>query len=266
MSAPFREALRYPGLLDGIDLSQVQTIYDAKAVAAAGFAWATVKTSEGVSYCDPRALTLLEQLSDVGIICNVYTFLRPSQGRAREQVRKAYACAGDVFPGRVALDLEGAPDWMLSEDLLAFAEEAIDEALSQGALPPELYSYPDFYTRRCLPAFARSALVARCRWFGADYGPTGKLWVPPPGRAPWTPPPFATWTKWQYSGNDGFRVPGIAGACDRGLFNGDLAAYRAYMGLDGTGEPDAPVVRPAIEFPPRRVRVPGDDEPPPTAA
>lgn len=266
MIAPFRDALRYPGLLDGIDVSQVQTIYDAKAVAAAGFGWATVKASEGVGYCDPRVLTLLAQLHDVGIICNVYSFLRPSQGRAREQVQKAYDCAGDVFPGRLALDLEGAPDGMSPEELVAFAEEAVDECLQHGILLPELYSYPDFYDRRLMPAIARSTVIGQCRWFPADYGPTGKLWVPPPGRAPFLRAPFATWTKWQYSGNDGFRVPGIAGACDRGLFNGDLAAYRAYMGLDGTGEPDAPVVRPAIEFPPRRVRVPGDDEPPPTAA
>lgn len=252
MSAPFRDALRYPGLLDGIDVSQVQTIYDAKAVAAAGFGYATVKASEGVGYCDPRALTLLDQLADVGLICNVYTFLRPSQGRAREQVQKAYACSGAVYRGRLALDLEGAPDAMTSEELLAFLEEAIHETLQHGILLPEIYSFPDFYKRRCLPAFARSELVARCPWWGADYGPTGKLWVPPPGRKPFTPAPFTTWTKWQYSGNDGFRVPGITGACDRNLFNGDLAAYRAHMGLDGNGEPDAPIVHAAIDFEPRR--------------
>jgi hypothetical protein len=61
-------------------------------------------------------------------------------------------------------------------------------------------------------------------------------------------PPFDRWTKWQYSGDGGYRVRGILGDCDRDLFNGDLSAFRAYMGLPdgGTGEPDAPIVHPVV--------------------
>jgi hypothetical protein len=55
--------------------------------------------------------------------------------------------------------------------------------------------------------------------------------VPPKGFAPWTPKPWTTWTKHQYSGNGGYRVRGIAGDVDRDLFNGDLETFKAYVGL-----------------------------------
>lgn len=232
MTTETRPALRYDGFVDGIDISSVQVISDAQAVADDGFVFATVKTSEGVSYCDSKVLEHLARLRDVGLICSVYTFLRPSQGNPREQIRKALDCAGDAFPGRLALDLEGAPDTMSSEALVAFAEEAVDECEQSSVLEPDFYSFPDYTKRRLLPALARSSIVRRCFWWGAHYMFNDKPWIPPRGFVPYFPsPPFDTWTKHQYSGNGGFRVRGIVGDCDRDLFNGDLAAFRAYMGL-----------------------------------
>lgn len=240
MTTETRPALRYPGYVDGIDISSVQVVTDAQAVADDGFGFATVKASEGVSYCDPRVLENLSRLRDVGIICNVYSFLRPSQGHPREQVQKAFECAGDVFPMRLALDLEGAPDWMLPAELVAFAEECVDEALQNGVLYPEFYSFPDYVRRRLLPALAQSTTIAKCGYFGAHYMSTTSPWLPPLGFVPYFPsPPFATWTKHQYSGNGGYRVRGITGDCDRDLFNGDLAAFKRYMGLPDD-QPDEP--------------------------
>lgn len=232
MTAETRPALRYEGFVDGLDLSSVQIITDAQAVADEGFVFATVKASEGVGYCDPRALEHLDRLRDVGLICNVYTFLRPSQGHPRDQVAKAYDCAGDVFPLRLALDLEGAPDFMTSEALVDFAEVAVDECLHNGVLLPELYSFPDFVRRRLMPALAKSTILGGCPYWGAHYMSTTEPWLPPRGFAPWFPsPPFSRWTKHQYSGNGGYRVRGIIGDVDRNLFNGDGDAFRAYMGL-----------------------------------
>lgn len=248
-----RSALRYENYVDGIDVSQVQMIYSAQAVADAGFVFAMVKASEGTGYCDPKATTLMHQLRDVGLICNVYAFLRPSQGSPRLQVLKAYDCAGDIYPLRLALDLEGAPDTMDSAALVAFAEACIEETQHHGVMLPEIYSYPDFVRRRLMPALAKSATIGACPYWGADYGPTGKSWAPKPGTAPWFPsPPFATWTKWQYSGNDGFLVPGIHGACDRNLFNGNLAAFRRYMGFGETPTEPLMTVHPPVDFGDRR--------------
>jgi GH25 family lysozyme M1 (1,4-beta-N-acetylmuramidase) len=230
MSAPTRPALGYPGYTDGIDISVAQTILDPQAVADDGFAFATVKASEGVGYCDPKVLDHLKALRDVGLICNVYAFLRPSQGRPKDQVGKAFDCAGDAFPLRLALDLEAAPDGMTAEALVGFAEACVDECLHHGSLQPEVYLYPDFTRRRLMPALASSPVLGACPLWMAFYGPGGP-WLPPAGFNPWTPQPWSTWTKHQYSGNGGYRVRGIAGDCDRDLFRGDIETFKAYMGL-----------------------------------
>jgi GH25 family lysozyme M1 (1,4-beta-N-acetylmuramidase) len=246
MSAEIRPALRYEGYVDGIDISQVQTIYDAQAVADDGFVFATVKASEGVGYCDPRALEHLARLRDAGLVCNVYTFLRPSQGRPREQVRKAFECAGEVFPMRLTLDLEGAPDGMPANAILDFAEESVDECLLHGVMYPEIYTYPYFVRTRLMPLLASSEVLGRCPLWMAHYGSNTAPWLPPRGFSPFVPAPWKEWTKHQYSGNNGYRVRGIHGDCDRNLFNGDHAAFRAYMGLPD----DRPTVPMAIVHPP----------------
>ena len=231
MTVATRPALRYEGLCDGIDVSSVQTITDAQAVADDGFVFAAVKVSEGVRYCDPKALEHLARLRDVGLICNVYTFLRPSQGSPREQVLKAFECAGEVFPLRLALDLEGAPDGMSADAIIAFAEACVETCLEQGVLEPEAYSFPNFVRTRLQPALASSSILARCPLWMAHYGSNTAPWLPPRGFSPFICAPWNTWTKHQYSGNGGYRVKGIAGDVDRNLFNGDLAAFRRYMGL-----------------------------------
>lgn len=256
MIAPERPALCYPGRVDGIDVSVAQTITDASAVFRAGFRFATVKSAEGVTYCDPRALDHLRRLRDAGLIANVYTFLRPSQGQPRAQVKRAYDCAGAEFPMRIALDLEGAPSEMTAEELLDFAHDAIDETQAHGVLLPEVYTYRWFYDQRCLSAFASSDLVGACPLWMAHYGSNSAPWAPGPLFEPYTPAPWTTWTKHQYSGDGGYRVPGIVGACDRDLFRGDLDAFRSYMGLDDAVPDTLRVVHPS----------PYDDEPPPTAA
>lgn len=259
MTTETKPALRYPGYVDGIDISQVQVIYDAQAIADDGFVFATVKAAEGVGYCDPAVLGHLAKLRDVGLICNVYSFLRPSQGRPLEQVQKALECAGDMFTMRLALDLEGAPDGMTSEAIILFAEECIAECLMHGVLLPEIYTYPDFARRRLMPALASSTALGECPLWMAHYGSNTAPWVPPRGFSPWTPAPWTTWTKHQYSGGGGYRVRGIHGDCDRNIFNGNLATFRRYMGL-----PDDRPTEPELIVHPLSYDVP-DDEPPAAA-
>lgn len=253
MTTETRDALRYPGLCDGLDVSQVQTVTDYEAVADAGFLFVTAKASEGLTYCDPKVQAFLKGFSDVGILVNVYGFCRVSQGKPREQARRLFECAGDEFMIRPAVDLESAPDDWTPSRLVGFAEEYIDECLAQSPLlPPELYSYPDFTRRRLLPAMASSTVIARCAWWGAHYMSNTKPWLPPPGFVPYTPPPFSRWTKHQYSGNGGYRVRGIAGDVDRNLFNGDYEALRTYMGRPPrVSTIEMPIVHPSVDFPPR---------------
>ncbi len=109
-----RDALGLVGYTDGIDVSAVQRIDDAEAVYRAGFRFALVKVSEGLTYCDPRAAEHLARLRDAGLLCGTYGFARVSQGDPRAQARRAVDGCAAVGAGtehvvRPVLDLESCP-------------------------------------------------------------------------------------------------------------------------------------------------------------
>lgn len=243
MASPNRNALDLPGFVDGIDISQVQTISDASAVHAAGFRFAFVKAAEGLNYCDPRAREHCIQLADAGLLVSVYSFARPSQGNPRDQALKLIDCSGEVFVFRPVLDLESAPaDWS-SAQLLAFALEWFDEATATGARPV-LYSYTSFLQGRIVPKDRGTLLALGPLWL-AQYRSVTSPWAP---SSEADMPKAYPWDVWQYSGNGGYRVPGIVGDCDRNLFRGDEAALQKWFGLptEGDGEPEPGIVRPDV--------------------
>ena len=106
-----------------------------------------------------------------------------------------------------------------------------------GALEPAIYTYPD-YAKRLQPELSQSTILGSCPLWMATYG-GHQPWVPGPGFAPYVPLPWTSWALHQYSGNGGFRVPGVFGDCDRDLFNGTEEDLRAWLGL--------PVPAPATE-------------------
>jgi lysozyme len=241
MAAPNRNALDLPGYTDGIDISQVQTVSDAGATYAAGFRFAFVKSSEGVGYCDPRAREHCIQLADAGLLVSVYSFARPSQGNPRDQARKLIDCSGEVFVFRPVLDLESAPSDWSSAQLLVFALEWFDEARASGARPV-LYSYTSFLQQR-FNMYDRAELLALGPLWLAQYRSVTSPWAP---SSEADMPKAYPWDAWQYSGNGGYRVPGIVGDCDRNLFRGDEAALQKWFGLTSEGEPEPAIVRPDV--------------------
>lgn len=229
MTAMALDALRYPNMCDGIDVSAVQSIADAAAVAASGFQFAFVKASEGTGYMDPKRLDFLKRLRGAGLLCSVYGFARVSQGNARLQAKTLYDAMGDTFECRTVIDLEAAPDGMSAQAIVDFGEEFADEIASWGIAEPILYTYPSF-AQKLQPALAASTRLGMCPLWIAQYRSVTEAWVPPPNGKPIVPKPWLDWAIWQYSGNGGFRVPGIVGDCDRNLFKGDYAALRRFFG------------------------------------
>ena len=263
MSAMALDALRYPNTCDGIDVSAVQTIGNASMVAYAGFQFAFVKASEGTGYMDPRRLDHLKKLRDAGLLCSVYGFCRPSQGNPREQAKRLYEAMGDTFECRTVIDLESAPDVWTAAQLVAFGEEFADEIASWGIAQPILYTYPSF-AQKMQPALGASTRLAMCPLWIAQYRSVTEAWVPPIGAKPIVPKPWANWSIWQYSGNGGFRVPGIIGDCDRNLFQGDFAALRRFFGrVDPDAETAPQLVHPrlfTVDENPRPIAIDEDDE------
>ena len=245
MSAPELAALRRPGFLDGIDVSAVQGAIDWPAVAEAGFRFAVIKASEGANYCDPRALQNLAGARAAGLRTGVYMFARVSQGDAEAQAERLWTCIGDTMPSfRLVLDLESAPAGTPGTDVVRLGE-ALSEALERRfGRAPILYSYPSFL-RSLGPALAPSTL-ARCPLWIAQYSSTTTPWAPDEGAQPAVQAPWTDWAIWQYSGNGGYRVPGVPGDCDRNLFKGDEAALADFCGEPGPDElePDAAIIHP----------------------
>lgn len=226
-----KPALNLPGYVDGIDVSRVQTIDDAEAIARAGFRFAFVKVAEGLSYRDPRARSHLDALAGAGLHVGAYAFARVSQGHPREQARAAYDAATDDgrHVVRVVLDLESCPDGTPWPALHAFAAEWIAEMQTTGALPV-------LYTMGSWLQPLRAVELGVPIWV-AQYRSVKEAWAPSHEEADAA---FARWgpdvVLWQYSGDHGYRVPGIPEDCDRNLFRGDESALREWFGLPPAGE------------------------------
>ena len=229
--------LRLPDYVDAIDVSRVQVVEDADAVRAAGFLAAWAKASEGLGYCDPEVQEHLRRLSGAGVITSVYAFARVQQGDPAAQARKAFACAGDVYQTRVMLDLESAPKEWGSVQLCDFAEGFFDGLDAEGGGGGTFYTYTSFLAERLHPEIARRPKLIAKPLHLAEYRSLTASWAPTAASdlrrrtAPW-----GDWTALQYSGNAGFRVPGIVGDCDRNLVRAaNVDELRAFFGLPPEG-------------------------------
>lgn len=218
-------ALSYPGFCDGLDLSAVQRIDDADAVRAAGFLFAFVKATEGLAGRDPRYRRLADALRGAGLHVGAYHFAHVSLGQPRAQARLAYgtATADGRHMVRVALDLEDAPKGMPWQQLRDFATEFLDELRATGGLP--IHYLPGSWV-------AHTGGLGAPLWV-AQYRSTTSAWAPTLAEV--EKKLVGEVELWQYSGNAGYRVPGIPVDVDRNVWRGDEAALRAWFGLPPEG-------------------------------
>lgn len=246
--------------LRGLDVSSCQSVIDWSKVPAE-FRFIVVKATEGTGGLDPMRLKNYQGAKASGRLASYYHFCRPSQPAAA-QIQNIWNSTGDQMPDfRIVLDIESAPDTMTPAQLGAWALAAIDAAELFFGVPPLVYTYPWFHQSRITPAISavpelRMAL-ARCPLFMADYS---KGEAPKEGATPVVPAPWKTWTMWQTSGNGSSRVPGIPGAVDHDIFNGDEAAFAVFRGLPTADqlEPEAAIIHPHVDDEPTLPGLPDD--------
>ena len=223
MTTEIRPALRYPGKVDMIDVSSCQNVpgIDFAAVKAAGFEAVVVKGSTGAGGIDPACKKLLTLARAAGLFTMIYLFHIPNVGVEKELALNV-AAEGDVHPLRRVIDVEVFSKELTTSQYVAELEKLVALCEQEDGQPPIIYSAPYMETYLAA-ALASSTVLARCPLWIAQYMSTKDPWVPPPNFKPTHMPPWETWTIHQYSGDGGFRVPGIPGVdCDRSLFNGDL--------------------------------------------
>lgn len=263
MAAPERGALLYPGFTDVIDVSSAQgTAIDWARVKQAGFGAVVVKVAEGATGRDPMALRYLAGARAAGLYTLAYLFVRFNQD-PDQQVENLWTAMGDTMPYRFVLDDEIAPVGMSPTSVVDLMRRSADDVQEFAGRPPVIYT-ARFFTTPLGNALAKASDLARCPLWVAQYLSTVIPWVPPPKFQPTIMAPWTTWTMHQYSGDGGFRVPGIATDCDRSLFNGDEEQFRRFLGLPDTeGDSLIPIIHPTIDF--DELADDDDDETPPAA-
>lgn len=200
-----------PGYVDGIDVSAVQRINDPDAVYRAGFRFAFAKATEGLRGRDPTYRRHADALRGAGLHVGAYGFAHVSQGQPRDQAKHAYetATADGRHVVRVALDLEDCPPGTPWHALRDFAAEYLDELRATGGLP--VHYLPESWV-------AHFGGLDAPKWVAQYRSVT----------SPWAPTLEQVQAKltgdvelWQYSGNAGYRVPGIPVDCDRNVLRTD---------------------------------------------
>lgn len=217
-------------LAEGVDVSHFQKGADFARIAGAGYAFASIKVSEGMTVTDDAAADHFARAENAGMLTNGYLFFRPATSDPVDQVRRFVDLAGKIgskWDLPHALDVEWLrqdnPATPIDESLgglspQVFGARVVDAIVELAALikrKPSLYVAPGFWS--LLKGHA-AAVVPLCDLWLAHYTEGGRL---APTLAPWS-----RWVFWQYTATA--RVPGINGNADVDKFCGTRAELEAY--------------------------------------
>lgn len=194
--------------IHGVDISSWQGSPNLSAVAAAGIGFVIDKSTQGVSYINPRLATTWPAIKPAGMLRGAFHYAEPDQNTAADEA--AYFLANTPLePGDViALDVEQG-----AGDLSAFVLRWFAAVFAATGANGWLYTNSDYLANHGLgiPAIANVNGLWLADW---------NLPSEPPA-----PPPFPFITCWQTGSGP---VSGIAGAVDQDIFYGDATAWGRY--------------------------------------
>lgn len=179
----------------GIDVSHYSGLVDWRQVAAAGYAFAYVKATEGVDSADPAFQGHWDRLAEVGLLRGAYHFYvtedDPEQ-QARFFLDTVEHRPSDLVP---VVDVEvighgTAPG--LADRLRRF----LDLVEAEIGVRPMVYTEPNFWDAHLPPEFGQHPL-----WV-AEYGTD----------EPRVPGGWSRWTLWQWV--EDAEVPGVEKGAD----------------------------------------------------
>lgn len=207
----------------GIDISAWQPKVDFKQVAASGFKFVFIKTSEGLTYRSPTLDAQWKSAGDAGLARGAYHFFHPLEdpwAQAERTVNIVNKLGVGELP--IALDFEAYKgiSGVKGNALVNPALECMEELERLTGTVPIIYTGPSFWKFRLLPADREQDLTQYPLW-EASYSST-------PKEMPWPKTKWGThWTFWQLSGSG--RVPGVSGNCDLNTFAGSVQELYALL-------------------------------------
>lgn len=196
-------------MLPGIDVSNWQNVIDWPAVAAAGCRFAFIKATEGATFQDQRFATNRAAAREAGIAVGAYHYLRVTS-TIPAQLENFTRVVAKLEPGELppALDIEDPKQWAgySRTELTELALSWLRGAHRTFGVQPFIYINP---------SFAEEYLDATASDVG-QYPLWLANWVP---QNPTVPPPWESWTFWQYSSEGTIR--GVTGKVDLDWFAGN---------------------------------------------
>ena len=209
------------GWIMGVDTSRAQGTIDALALRRAGVSFLFAKATDGINSTDPQWARTVAACRSAGLPVGGYGVLEP-YGRERVALQARHFAATIKAAG--PLDLPPVCDFELAagqtgiEALASAAEwcDLVEASLGRRAI---LYTGPAFFD--LLARYAGpsgDAITARLA--------TRPLWIAHYGRAltrgPNVPRAWSDWSLWQFSGDDGAKIPGTRRAIDVDYFRGTI--------------------------------------------
>ena len=219
-----------PQLVLGVDVSSYEGSINWNSVKNAGYKFAFVKATEGVSITDSYFTTNEVNGTAAGLPMGAYHFARPENNTASAEathflnVAQQYITACSLPP---VLDVEDPPNGPSLQSFFTSSQLSTWITTWCSAVQNATGKTPIIYIGPGNASYLNSSVTA--------YG----LWIDDYNSSPYNPPPnTGVWTNWDFKQYSWFgTVPGInaPGATDMDVFNGDSAAFVAYVGCMTTG-------------------------------
>ncbi|WP_054815333.1 glycoside hydrolase family 25 protein [Nocardia arizonensis] len=212
----------------GPDVSSWQHIdgrlIDWFAVRRAGYQFAMVKATEGLTYVNPYFVPDSVLMRAAGLARGTYHYARPQLPPEPQAAIYAATVLGQNGPLDLppVLDLEqsgGLPPGALID----WTHRYLNAVRTLTGRMPIIYTYPNFWKS----AMANTDQFADYPLWIADYRGNDE---------PEVPGGWSTWTFWQTT--DSGTIPGIYGRTDLNVYSGaqgDFAAYANMSGGTGSG-------------------------------
>lgn len=234
-----------PNRINGIDVCSLQKDLDAEVVAKHGFRFAYIKSSQYSSIKDLQFGILRDKLQKAGLAVGAYHFAAHDSDPAK-QMEFFYRASEGLGSGPG--ELPPMLDWEFCtpskykdhpKHCVGWLETALG-AIQELWYPNNkdrinkrygvVYTYPN-YSSQHQPDLGNQVWIANHPLCFASY--SGSKALPPEGHVTYhnTPKPWSKAILTQYSGNVGMQVPGVVGACDRDLFNGNETEWKELLGL-----------------------------------
>jgi lysozyme len=188
---------------EGVDVSEFQGVIDWTLVRASGRTFALSRVSDGAGHIDPTFVSNWSGIRAAGMARGAYQFFRASEDAVAQATVLVNAVGaldeGDLPPVADVELTDGAP----TSDLVDKLATWVDAVQAGTGRMPMIYAPPAFW--KALPGTGRFSDVDL--WIAN--------WAVP---CPDTPPPWKTWSFWQYS--DQGTVAGVEGPVDLDRSNG----------------------------------------------